>query len=156
MAGTRPNNKNNHGSTPLRGSPTQIRIAAFYSTPEQQLEKNDVVNDFFGDIRRIRNDFVHRKGIADEAVKVKLLKWGFVKGKPLDITTEQMLTLVDLFPREALKVKPTALPPQMRKNVPGSMDAVLVATFLAKVAELNVDKNDAIDDAFTLWLGSKT
>jgi hypothetical protein len=43
----------------------------------------------------------------------------------------------------------------MRKNVPGSMDAVLVDTFLAKLAELNLDKNDAIDDAFTLWLGSK-
>lgn len=27
------------------------RIAAFFSTPEQPLEKNDVVNDFFGDIR---------------------------------------------------------------------------------------------------------
>jgi hypothetical protein len=132
------------------------RIAAFYSTPQQSLEKNDVVNDFFGDVRRIRNDFVHRKGIADEAVKVKVLKWGFVKGKALDISTEQMLTLVDLFPRDALMVKPAAFPPQQRKNVPGSLDAVLVDTFLATVAKLNLDKNDAIDDAFTLWLGSKT
>ena len=119
------------------------------------MEKNDVVNEFFGDIRLIRNDFVHRKGIADEAVKAKLLKWGFVKGKPLDITTEQMLSLVDLFPRDALTVKPTPRPAKNRKNLPGSIDAVLVDTFLAKVDDLKLDKNDAIDEAFTLWLDSK-
>ena len=132
------------------------RIAAFFSTPEQPLEKNDVANDFFGDIRRIRNDFVHRKGIADEAVKAKSLDWGFARGEPLDITTEQMLSLIDLFPRDVLVVKPTARPPQNRKNMPGSMDAVLVDTFLAKVTELALDKNDAIDEAFTLWLESTT
>jgi hypothetical protein len=131
------------------------RIAAFYSTPEQALERNDVISAFFGDIRRIRNDFVHRKGIADEAVKVKLLKWGFVQGKPLDITTEQMLSLVDLFPREALMVQPTARPSQNRKNVPGTVDIVLVDRFLAKVAELGLDKNDAAADALSLWLESK-
>jgi hypothetical protein len=116
-----------------------------------------LINDFFGDIRRIRNDFVHGKGIADEAAKVKLLKWGFVKGKPLDIITEQMVSLVDLFPREALLTKPTPRPSQSqnRKNVPGSMDAALVDRFLAKVDALKLDKNDAIDEAFTLWLGSR-
>lgn len=131
------------------------RIAAFFSTPEQPLEKNDVTNDFFGDIRRIRNDFVHRKGIADEATKVSHLDWRFVKGEPLDITTEQMLSLIDLFPREALMIKPTARPRQDRKNVPGSVDAVLVDGFLARVADLKLDKNDALDAAVTLWLDSK-
>ena len=133
------------------------RIAAFFSTDEQPLEKNDVINDFFGDIRLIRHDYVHSKGIADEAVKVKLLKWGFVKGQPLDITTEQMLSLVDLFPREALVVKPTPRPPQTqnRKNVPGSVDAALIDRFLAKVNEMKLDKNGAIDDVFTRWLDSQ-
>ena len=37
------------------------RIAAFFSTPVQPLEKNDVINDSFGDIPRIRNDFVPRR-----------------------------------------------------------------------------------------------
>jgi hypothetical protein len=69
-----------------------------------------------------------------------------------------MLSLVDLFPRHARMVKPSARPPQNqnRKNVPGSMDAVLVDTFLAKVAELKLEKNDAIDEAFSRWLESKT
>jgi hypothetical protein len=133
------------------------RIAAFFSTPEQPLAKNDVTNDFFGDIRRIRNDYVHRKGVADESAKVKLPTWSFDKGEPLDITTEQLLSLVDLFPREALMVKPTLRPSQNqnRKNVPGSVDAVLIDRFLAKLESLKLDKNEAMDEAFSLWLGSR-
>lgn len=133
----------------------RVRIAAFYSTPEEPLEKNDVLSDFFGDIRRVRNDFVHGKGIADEAVKVKLLDWGFAKGKPLDIQTLQMLSLVGLFPREALMVKPTARPSPGRKSVPGSADIVLVDRFVAKVAELGMDKNDALDQAVINWLAAQ-
>lgn len=131
------------------------RIATFFSTPEQPLEKNDVINDFFGDIRLIRNDYVHGKGVADEATKVKLLDWGFVKGQRLEITTEQMLSLVDLFPRDELRVKPARRPEVRRKNVPGSVDTVLLEAFLAKAAELSLDKNDAIAEALTQWLNSK-
>ena len=80
-----------------------------------------MVNDFFGDIRLIRNDYVQNKGLADEAVNVKLLRWGFVKGKPLDITTEQMISMIDLFPRTALAVKPSPMPTSNRKPAPGSM-----------------------------------
>jgi hypothetical protein len=88
-------------------------------------------------------------------VKAKSLGWGFVEGKPLDITTEQMLSLIQLFPRDALMVKTTARPTQNRKHVPGSMDAVLVDAFLVRVAEMKLDKNEAIDQAFTEWLKSK-
>ncbi|MGV0646767.1 hypothetical protein ABQE44_25640 [Mycolicibacterium sp. XJ2546] len=128
------------------------RIAEFYSSADEPLEKNDVLVDFFGDLRRIRNDFVHRKGIADEVIKVKMLKWGFVQGRPLEITTEQMLSLVDLFPRHVLMVKPITRPRQTRKQMPGSADAVLVDRFLARAADLEIDKSAALDDALTDWL----
>jgi len=131
------------------------RIAAFFSTPEQPIEKNDVVSDFFGDLRLIRNDYVHGKGVADEATKVKLLDWGFAKGQRLEITTEQMLSLVDRFPRDELRTKPARRPEIRRKNVPGSVDAVLLEAFLATAAELSLDKNDAIAEALTQWLRSK-
>lgn len=42
-----------------------------------------------------------------------------------------------------------------RKNVPGSVDAVLIDRFLAKLASLKLDKNEAMDEAFSLWLGSR-
>lgn len=132
------------------------RVAAFFSTTDAPLEKNDVINDYFGDIRRIRNDFVHRKGIANEAVKVQLLKWGFIQGEPLEITTEQMLSLVDLFPREALGVKPTARTTSNRTNVPGSVDTVIMDSFLARTSELKIDKNGALDEAIADWVKSKS
>ena len=34
-------------------------------------------------------------------------------------------------------------------------DPVLVDKFVAKASEMRIDKNDAIDEALTLWLESK-
>jgi hypothetical protein len=64
------------------------------------------------------------------AVNVKLLQWGFSKGDQLDITSEQMISLIDLFPRDELAAKATPLPAQNRKNVPGSVGPDLLDDFL--------------------------
>ena len=111
------------------------RIAKYFDDPSERIRRRDIVNDFFGDIRLIRNDFVHNKGIADEAVNVKLLQWGFSKGNALDITSEQMISVIDLFPRDELAVKPTPLPAPNRKNVPGSIDPDVLDDFLDVVGE---------------------
>ena len=67
----------------------------------------------------------HRKGVADEATEVKLLDWGFAKGQRLEITTEQMLSLVDRSARRTQnETGATARDPE--ENVPGSVDAVLL------------------------------
>lgn len=74
---------------------------------------------------------------------MKLLDWGFAKGQRLEITTEQMLSLVDRSARRTQnETGATARDPE--ENVPGSVDAVLLEAFLAKAVELSLDKNDAI------------
>jgi hypothetical protein len=113
------------------------------------------VNGFFGDVRLIRNDYVHNKGLADEAVNVKLLRWGFAKGKPLNITAEQMISMIDLFPRSAVAARPTPMSTSNRRPAPGSMAPDLLEDVLAKISELNLDKNTVIDEAFSLWLARK-
>lgn len=128
------------------------RIARFFDDPDERIRQRDVVNDFFGDVRLIRNDYVHNKGIADEAVNVKLLRWGFVRGKPLDITAEQMISMIDLFPRAALSVKPTPRPASNRARVPGSISPDVLEDVLDKISELKLDKNAVTDEAFRLWL----
>jgi hypothetical protein len=108
------------------------RIAAFFNIGKsdgEELEKNDVRSDLFGDIRWIRNDFVHNKGIVDECARAKVLSWGFSKGKAIEITPEQMLSLIRLFPREELFESPTRQARAVRKNLPGSGDATLVDKF---------------------------
>ena len=52
-------------------------------------------------------------------------------------------------------LQPTRCPAAPR-DCPGGRLVVFVDTFLAKVAELKLDKNDAIDEAFSRWLESKT
>lgn len=133
----------------------RARIAAHFSTPDAPLEKDDVLNDFFGDIRLIRNDYVHNKGIATNAVKCKLSLWCFKRGEPLDITAVQMLSLIELFPREALTIKPTARPTSTRTQVPGSVDLALKEAFVERTKKLKISMNAAADEAITMWLASK-
>ncbi len=78
---------------------------------------------------------------------MKLLQWGFSKGDQLDITSEQMISLIDLFPRDELAAKATPLPAQNRKNVPGSVGPDLLDDFLEVICELRLDKNTTIDQA---------
>jgi hypothetical protein len=132
------------------------RIAAFFNNGKsddvERLEKNDVRHDFFGDIRWIRNDFVHNKGIVDECVRTKVLDWGFSKGEPIEITVEQMLSLIGLFPREQLLQSPTRQLRSMRKNIPGSGDGVLVDRFVKYITDNNLDKATVIDEMLSGWL----
>ncbi|MGH3961299.1 hypothetical protein [Mycobacterium sp.] len=131
------------------------RIATFFNIGmrgDQQLEKNDVKNDFFGDIRWIRNDFVHNKGIVDECMRTKMLDWGFSKGKPIEITVEQMLSLIGLFPREQLLKGHTRQTRSVRKNLPGSGDAILVDRFVKYITDKQLDKGAAIDGMLSGWL----
>jgi hypothetical protein len=114
----------------------RVRIAKYFDSSEERVRQRDVINDFFGDIRLIRNDFVHNKGIADEALNTRLLHWGFEEGKPLEITTEQMVSLIQLLPRDALVVKPTPQPASERKPAAGSMSPDLREDVLERIKDL--------------------
>jgi hypothetical protein len=131
------------------------RIAASFSldrSDDEKLEKNDVKNDLFGDIRWIRDDFVHNKGIVNECARTKILNWGFSKGKPIEITVEQMLSLIGLFPREELLERPTRQTRSARKNLPGSGNAALVDRFVNYIADKKLDKATAVDEMLSGWL----
>ena len=103
------------------------RIAEYFDArTEQRIRRSDVVVDFFGDIRRIRNDFVHNKGICDESAHLSVLDWDFTAGQPLQIMPEKMLSLIALFPRQELETAPLPREPGARKVVPGSIDPHLL------------------------------
>ena len=52
--------------------------------------------------------------------------------------------------------KPTPMPTSNRKPVPGSMASDLLEDVLDKISELKLDKNEVIDEAFALWLATKS
>jgi hypothetical protein len=116
------------------------------------LRRSDFVIDFFGDIRLIRNDFVHNKGICKEAASTNVLQWRLEAGQPLEISALQMMSLVDLFPREELKTAPTRRPPGSRRGVPGRIDPHLLEDVQQRARELGLAENQVNEAAFTAWL----
>ena len=67
--------------------------------------------DYVGAIRLIRNNIVHNKGVCYESPNTRVFQWGFAKGEPLEISTEQMISLIDIFPREETLAAPAPRPP---------------------------------------------
>ena len=58
------------------------RIARYFQNETGQTirRRNDVVVDYVGAIRLIRNDFVHNKGVCYESPDIRVFQWGFAKG----------------------------------------------------------------------------
>ena len=59
-----------------------------------KIEKNKLTADVFGDIRIIRNDIIHHRGIATNRIKgCKILKW-YSEGDLISISEDQFETLI--------------------------------------------------------------
>jgi hypothetical protein len=125
---------------------------------EPLFKPSDIVNDFFGDIRLIRNDFVHNKGEVRESVNLKCLGWELEPGEPIKIEVERMVELMDKFPRIELLQPPSrqvvdqTVKVQPRKNMPGSGKTELVTQFQNIVASNQFNKGRAIDDMLQDWI----
>ncbi|WP_236740955.1 hypothetical protein [Mycobacteroides abscessus] len=129
------------------------RIANFFANQTNEtIRKSDVLVDYFGDIRLIRNDFVHNKGICKESADTELLDWGFVEGRPLEITTAQMISLIELFPRDELYTQPVANPPGGTKASPGRLNAHLFEDVKTLARERGLSDNALANAVFTAWL----
>jgi hypothetical protein len=95
------------------------RIADYFdANTEQRIRRSDVLIDYFGDIRRIRNDFVHNKGICKESADLQILRWGLTRGEPIQISPAQMMTLIDLFPVTNWVPHRICNPPDRRSDFP--------------------------------------
>ncbi|PYE13344.1 hypothetical protein DFR67_117115 [Williamsia limnetica] len=136
------------------------RLAAFYNRDAAEAEvvsKNDVRIEFFNDIRKIRNDFVHHQGIVKNAAKLKFFDWGFKEGERLAVTMDQMIEMMDSFPRKQLTVRPapsTSKP--VRKNMTTSFDIELVHAYSKYVNDSpGVRFEKANDEMITDWLIKK-
>jgi hypothetical protein len=76
------------------------RLAAAHGCNADQIKI-----EFFGDLRNVRRDVIHKQGIAVYSPNNKVLQW-FSAAQPLRITTEQIFELFDLFPRDELRAAP--------------------------------------------------
>jgi hypothetical protein len=129
------------------------RIASYFDRRvDDKIRKSDVLVNYFGDIRLIRNDFVHNKGICKESANLKVLKWGLVRGGPIEISGEQMMSLIDLFPRDELRSAPSPQPPSEMQRVPGKVDPRLLEDIQERAQEKGLTDDQFLNAALTNWL----
>jgi hypothetical protein len=131
----------------------RARLAKYWdSQTDEKIRRSDILVDYFGDIRLIRNDVVHNKGICAESSHTVVLQWGFVEGPPIEISAEQMISLIDLFPCGELRSPPTPQPSAGRKSVPGRLDAQLLEDVKVRDRELGLSDNELNAAAYSSWL----
>lgn len=129
------------------------RLSKYWdSQTDEKIRRSDILVDYFGDIRLIRNDVVHNKGICEESANTVVLRWGFVEGQPIEITAAQMISLVDLFPYTELRTPPITKPSAGHKSVPGRLDAHLLEDVKDRARELGFSDNQLNAAAFSSWL----
>ncbi|MDO3140330.1 hypothetical protein [Mycobacteroides abscessus] len=129
------------------------RIATcFDKHTSERIRGSDVRNDYFGDIRLIRNDFVHNKGICKDSAQLKRLEWGLTRRRQIEITPEQMLSLIDLFPRDELSTVPTPLPPGDTVRVPGKVDPHVLEDVQTRAQKLGLNDSQLLEAALSDWL----
>ncbi|WP_280331072.1 hypothetical protein [Nocardia wallacei] len=84
------------------------RLAAAYGVdPDgKPWEKNDIRSEFFNEVRQIRHDIAHKRGICVESADNEIINW-VVPGEKIAPTPRQMLDLLDVFPEAELRCPPT-------------------------------------------------
>lgn len=134
------------------------RFAEFYSRgrdADDKLKKNDIRSKFFNDIRKIRLDFVHHQGIVKQAAKLEFFDWKFTAGSRLEISLEQMIEVMDNFPREELLKVPEPHK-QERTSLQGSFDVTLLDVYMEHVKTTpNLEFGAANDEMMCDWLVKK-
>lgn len=84
------------------------RLATAHGTDDDGVPwtKNDIRSEFLNEIRLIRNDIAHKRGICIDSAKNTQIDW-LEPGKPIAPTTRQMIDLLDKFPRDELRRAPS-------------------------------------------------
>lgn len=105
--------------------------------------------DYFGDINRMRQDYVHNRGVCSGSAYCKQLKW-FAQGDLMVPTPEDYVELLAAFPADALRKKP-----QRRtggtERVPIRADISVIRAFEKLAAEVRETKSVALNEALSDW-----
>lgn len=122
----------------------------------ERWRRTDLLIPLFGDIRTLRNDFVHSQGVADESTRNTILTWG-VQDRPIEITVEQMGTLVELFPRDELLATPTRAAASNPITFPWPVSPELVEDIRTRADILKrtrKSRREIGNEALQLWLAA--
>lgn len=115
-------------------------------------EEGHIKSDYIGDLKNMRQDYAHNRGISRNSARNKVLKW-FTKGQDMIPTHANYMQLLSEFPRTELLRVPT--PPKnqpQRQPVAAKVLPELSRRFEA-CADLNeISKDDALAQAIQAWI----
>lgn len=110
-----------------------------------------VRSDYFADLKRMRQDYVHKmRGIARNSAKNKVLKW-YAKGDNMIPTHANYQQLLSDFPAEEL-LQPKPVPLRQRKPIPANANPDLVPKFEETADRLGINKDQALDQMLSAWI----
>ncbi|MFV8320308.1 hypothetical protein [Mycobacterium sp. 23] len=115
-----------------------------------QCSKYDFRIDYFGDLGKMRHDYVHNRGVCSNSAHCERLQW-FAKGDLMVPSSENYLQLLMDFPDDALGSPPQPVQTG-RDQVRGSADIPILREFdrLARARDGNL--GPALDEALSAWI----
>lgn len=111
----------------------------------------DYVFPFFGELAKIRNDFIHNGGVAKRATaNCETLSW-FSEGEQMFLTPAMYLDVVRSLPWDQLIKQP---PPSQdaRNQYPGRAPVTLIDAVQRAAAADGVKPDNVLEAALQLWL----
>ncbi|WP_156670157.1 hypothetical protein [Mycobacterium sp. E3305] len=111
----------------------------------------DYTFPFFGELAKIRNDFIHNDGVAKRATaNCQILGW-FNEGEQMFLTPAMYVDVVRSWPWDELLHEPT--PCQDSRNpYPGRAPVTLIDAIQRAAAADGIKPDDVLEEALQLWL----
>jgi hypothetical protein len=113
-------------------------------------DKAAIRSEYFADLGRMRQDYVHNRGIAGNSIRNKLLRW-YSKGEIMIPTHANYRQLLTDFPAEEL-LTPQPPPTANRQPITANADPELARQFEVVADQLSTTKDAALDQALAEWI----
>ncbi|MFJ1459326.1 hypothetical protein [Nocardia sp. N2S4-5] len=107
-----------------------------------------------GELNKIRNDVIHNRSRVKQSTTNKILDWATSDGL-VGMTTERMVGLRTMFPRDELLTSPVRSAAPKSQNLPWTADVELIDSVKQRLADLGLSKRqqkEVGDEMIRLWL----
>jgi hypothetical protein len=114
-----------------------------------QCDKYDFQVNYFGDLAKLRHDYVHNRGVCSNSAHCDTLKW-FSTGDLMIPTPANYVQLLTEFPAEELRRRPSRVETG-RAPVRGSASVSLLREFESIARDRHGSIGPALDEALAAW-----
>ncbi|WP_406817408.1 hypothetical protein [Mycobacterium sp. M23085] len=114
-----------------------------------QCEKYDFQINYFGDLGKLRHDYVHNRGICSNSAHCNTLKW-FSKGDLMIPSPANYVELLTKFPADELRRKPSRVD-SGTEQVKGRAEIPILREFEKVARDVHGGVGPALNEALAAW-----